>query len=112
MVDALGHLIEMPICIAEPPHTVDLLRADPCAYCGGPGGTIDHIVPIGGDGEKSPVANCTGACENCNHRKSHKPLLRFLLEQAWQHDAETNRFGLNRSFFSTDQIAAMQQIAS
>ncbi len=54
------------------------LRKDPCAYCGGPGGTVDHVVPksSGGDGNN----NLTGACYQCNGRKDSKDLLSFLLE--------------------------------
>ncbi len=42
-----------PICTGGTPTGGDrhydawlrLLRADPCAYCGGPGGTVDHVEP-------------------------------------------------------------------
>ena len=57
-----------------------ILERDPCSYCGGPGGTIDHIVPIssGGDGEAS---NLTAACDLCNKSKQANSLLRFLLRR-------------------------------
>jgi 5-methylcytosine-specific restriction endonuclease McrA len=56
-----------------------VLLGDPCSYCGGPGGTIDHIVPRCQGGENF-YENMTSACARCNGRKSDKPLLTFLLE--------------------------------
>lgn len=59
------------------------LRADPCAYCGGTGGTIDHIIPRRVTGEKrkrGSTLNWTGACRECNRRKD-KDRSRTLLEQ-------------------------------
>lgn len=47
-----------------------MLRCDPCSYCGGPGGTIDHIDPrpVRKAGRRS-WTNLTGACERCNRTK-------------------------------------------
>jgi len=55
----------------------DVLRADPCAYCGAAGGTLDHIVAlaIGGTNHWS---NLSGACASCNHAKDSRPLIWFL----------------------------------
>ncbi len=63
-----------------------VLRRDPCSYCGGDGGVIDHIVPLAGGGDHA-VANLAGACRSCNARKRTIPLLRFLLKSAAQSDA-------------------------
>lgn len=54
------------------------LKADPCAYCGEPAGSIDHIDPSsrGGTNEHD---NLTGACSSCNSSKHRKPLLRHML---------------------------------
>jgi hypothetical protein len=60
----------------------DVLRADPCAYCGGVGGTVDHIAPIGKSAprcERSAARNGTSACRACNNAKADYPLLHFLL---------------------------------
>lgn len=46
-----------------------VIRHDPCAYCGGDGGTVDHIVPRPAGGARWDWENWTGACERCNRRK-------------------------------------------
>jgi len=56
------------------------LRGDPCAYCGGPGGTLDHIEPTA-EGGANRMANLTGACDRCNQAKGTTSLLAFLLER-------------------------------
>lgn len=60
-----------------------LLRLEPCAYCGGPGGTVDHIEPRC---RPTPVThtwcNYVGACERCNWAKRDRSLLEFLLRRA------------------------------
>lgn len=57
-----------------------VLRRDPCCYCGGPGGNVDHITPrhLGGPDTEG---NLTGACHRCNNRKQTMPLLHFM---AWR----------------------------
>lgn len=55
------------------------LRRDLCAYCNGPGGTLDHIIPLSGGGA-TDVDNLTGCCARCNSRKGAKSLLRFLAD--------------------------------
>ena len=57
---------------------VDILRADPCCYCGISGGHIDHIVPLSKAGPNA-WDNLTSACKSCNSRKRDKSLLMFLL---------------------------------
>lgn len=58
-----------------------ILRRDPCCYCGGPAGEIDHIVPVirGGSGEWD---NLTAACRSCNATKHDTDLLGYLLQRA------------------------------
>jgi predicted nucleic acid-binding Zn ribbon protein len=55
-----------------------LLRCDPCAYCGGPGGGVDHIDSLAGGG-LDDLENLTGACVACNSSKRDRPLLVWLL---------------------------------
>lgn len=54
---------------------------DPCVYCGGPGGTIEHIVPLIAGGLHEPD-NIASACLSCNTSKRDKPLLQFLLARS------------------------------
>lgn len=63
----------------------EILRGDPCCYCGAPCtiratyvGQIDHIVARC-DGGANTWDNLTAACERCNHNKAGGPLLRWLL---------------------------------
>ena len=43
------------------------LRAMPCEYCNGPGGTVDHYMPLSLGGDS--VENLLPCCEACNLRK-------------------------------------------
>lgn len=75
-------------CFSHRPTTqafLPTLRADPCSYCNGAGGTVDHIFPrslkiklVGVTGVNS-WANLTGACLTCNQKRANIGLLRFLL---------------------------------
>lgn len=57
-----------------------IVRRDPCSYCGGRGGTRDHIIPKSSGREHFHVAdNLTGACVSCNGAKGSLDLLGFLL---------------------------------
>ena len=59
----------------------ELVRLDPCSYCGGLGGEVDHIDAVTKDGTGDWM-NLTGACRGCNAGKSTKPLLTALLQFA------------------------------
>lgn len=55
----------------------EIVRLDPCSYCGGPSGEVDHIDPasiVGHNGWE----NLTAACRRCNARKNASPLLVYL----------------------------------
>ena len=39
-----------------------------CSYCGGPGDTVDHIIPKSRGG-RSVWINVTTSCEECNYKK-------------------------------------------
>lgn len=58
----------------------EVLRGDPCSYCGRLCEHIDHIDPIARSGNGA-WHNLTAACALCNRRKGAKPLLMFLLSQ-------------------------------
>ncbi len=57
-----------------------ILRRDQrrCAYCGGKGDTIDHVVPKSRGGRHS-WENCVACCARCNARKAD----RLLEEIGW-----------------------------
>jgi len=75
-----GHALGDPCGLDVPWRTQ--LRRDLCAYCGNPGGTLDHIVPRRGSRKQSgPLSNLTGACQRCNGEKGQTPLLLYLLER-------------------------------
>lgn len=56
---------------------VRVLHGDPCSYCGGFGGEIDHIVPLSAGGANA-WENLTSACRSCNSSKHASPLLLWL----------------------------------
>jgi 5-methylcytosine-specific restriction endonuclease McrA len=57
----------------------EIVRRDPCAYCGAPkGGYCDHIEPYG-TGGRDRWDNVTGACMTCNASKSDLPFLYWFL---------------------------------
>ena len=55
----------------------DVLRADPCCYCGAPCEHIDHITPVT-IGGTNHWTNLTAACAACNSRKQDTAMLEFL----------------------------------
>jgi hypothetical protein len=65
---------------------MQLLRGDVCAYCFGPGGTVDHVDPrpVKQGPERRDPMNLTGACAACNRIKDkgkdggHRSVLRML----------------------------------
>lgn len=63
---------------AEALDYVELIRADPCVYCGAPSDSVDHIDPVSSGG-MSQWDNLAPACRLCNSTKGAKPLLRFLI---------------------------------
>ena len=59
-----------------------VIRADVCAYCAGPGGTIDHIVSRAMGGSSKSIRNWTGACAKCNGQRGSRGILYFLANTA------------------------------
>lgn len=62
-----------------PVDYMELLRHDPCAYCGAVCGALDHIVPLSAGGPHA-ADNLAAACTPCNSSKHTRPLLTYLLE--------------------------------
>lgn len=76
--------------LAEKPNSdtieyAKIVNADPCSYCSGIGGTIDHIIPIS-DGGENIWTNYTGACRSCNSSKNNTPLLQYMLRESIKED--------------------------
>lgn len=57
-----------------------ILKQDPCTYCGHRAGELDHIEPVIRDG-LDHWTNLTAACRPCNAGKAARPLLVFLAER-------------------------------
>lgn len=53
------------------------MRRLPCHYCGGPGGTVDHIIPRS-HGGRPVFENCVPACERCNNLRGSFKYEHFL----------------------------------
>lgn len=58
------------------------MRAERCHYCGGPGGTIDHIIPRSKGGPNT-ASNCVPACGPCNNFRGVQPYDAFK-EFGWK----------------------------
>lgn len=56
----------------------EIIRTDPCVYCGRRSEVKDHIVPLARGGEHS-AENMAPSCGPCNSSKRATPLLQFLL---------------------------------
>lgn len=70
-----------------------------CAWCGGPGSTLEHVIPICWGGQTT-LDNCVIACRACNHSRNNAlpstflqwtgfrpthPVLRAIIDQEAQH---------------------------
>lgn len=60
---------------AQPKWTQEM-RKLPCHYCGGKGGTIDHIRPKSQGGHASKD-NCVPACRECNTFRGNRDYEEF-----------------------------------
>ncbi len=56
-----------------PAHVEELIRQAPCHYCGGPGGSVDHFIPLARGGAHV-FDNLRPACGRCNSRKRDRLL--------------------------------------
>ncbi|MEU4005616.1 HNH endonuclease signature motif containing protein [Streptomyces albidoflavus] len=55
-----------------------LIAGDPCVYCGGVSGTVDHVTPVRRGGTDR-ADNLAPACQSCNSVKGTRSLLAALL---------------------------------
>jgi 5-methylcytosine-specific restriction endonuclease McrA len=73
------------------------LRHDPCWYCGGTGGVLDHIVPKARGGANN-WGNYAGLCLRCNSKKGIRSVLGVLgadLYRARWREVEAERAAWN-----------------
>lgn len=59
---------------------IEIIKHDPCVYCGAPMRDIDHIEPVAAGGSGDWV-NLAPSCRSCNGRKHTFELLPFLLRR-------------------------------
>lgn len=64
--------------------TKAIFRKDLCSFCGGPGGTLDHIHPKkrAKGPQRGNYMNYTGACSRCNNEKGGGHFLYFFAIKA------------------------------
>lgn len=55
-------------------------HAGKCAYCGKPGTTMDHVIPVSRGGTHS-VGNLVPACGSCNSSKHHRTVMEWRLSR-------------------------------
>lgn len=88
---------------------LDVLRRDPCCYCGGPGGTVEHLTKAEdlrrmylrpnprfpnqtlGAGHPAFMNNKVGACAECNNNRNDHSPLSWILYRAWRRDVAVRR---------------------
>lgn len=64
----------------ETANYIQILRSDPCSYCGLPHEHVDHIDPVS-TGGGNVWGNFTSSCAACNQSKLTDRLLIFLLRR-------------------------------
>ncbi len=71
----LRRYVRVPFQSAPAVTRAGILRRDQrrCAYCGGKGDTIDHVLPKSRGGKHS-WENCVACCARCNARKADRLL--------------------------------------
>ncbi len=83
-------LVEEKAAVVVNPHTIRRLYTSKgfrryilnrdrhiCYFCGGPGDTIDHLLPRAKGGHTTPD-NCVCACNLCNQMKADKDAKEFM----------------------------------
>lgn len=61
------------------PNTIEYRQYDPCAYCGLPGESWDHIDSVRICPGKRKPSNIVRACKKCNTAKKSMKLIQFLV---------------------------------
>jgi hypothetical protein len=128
MKDELGSfidLLEEEIGSRPTARWVNVLKGDPCSYCGREPDpnlpsdhdhemTVDHIIPLAMGGPYGYTINGTGACRFCNGRRKNLTLLIWLLREKRVNGSAQERKVPSRKinrFFTEEQIEQMKRIA-
>ncbi|AZI59525.1 HNH endonuclease [Nakamurella antarctica] len=71
----LNRYVRVPYRAPSSVTRAGILRRDKkaCAYCGGKGETVDHVIPRSRGG-KHTWENCVACCSRCNTRKADRTL--------------------------------------
>lgn len=54
-----------------------------CAWCGDPGSTVDHVIPVCWGG-RTRLDNCVVACRACNHSRNNALPSEFIARTGFQ----------------------------
>lgn len=88
----------------------DVVRRDPCAYCGRAGGTLDHIQPKS-KGHKLHWENTTSACYACNVEKGSQSLVGYLVLRVLLSDAARKKAAAAWARKQKRDVVAKQRVA-
>lgn len=58
----------------------EIIKSDPCAYCGGAGVAIDHVTPVA-EGGSDRWENLAPVCKSCNSRKRSRSVLAAMISR-------------------------------
>jgi hypothetical protein len=75
--DGILHLHYRPLAYRRVYRQVRRRDGWVCAWCGGPGSTLDHVIPICWGGQTT-IDNCVIACRACNHSRNNALPSQFI----------------------------------
>ncbi len=79
LIDGVLHLNYRPLAYRKIYRLVRERDGLICAWCHGPGSTLEHVLPISWGGRTTPD-NCVIACRACNHSRNNALPSQFI---AW-----------------------------
>ncbi|MGW2724812.1 HNH endonuclease [Streptomyces sp. NPDC001492] len=57
-----------------------IIKSDPCVYCGAASVAIDHVTPIA-EGGSDIWSNLAPVCKPCNSKKRSRSVLTLMLDR-------------------------------
>ncbi|AUW95196.1 MAG: HNH endonuclease [Sulfobacillus thermosulfidooxidans] len=79
LIDGVLHLNYLPMAYRKVYRMVRRRDGYTCAWCHGPGSTLEHVLPISWGG-RTTMDNCVIACRACNHSRNNALPSQFI---AW-----------------------------